>query len=259
MNLFEAMFVRKSVRDYRMEALDDKTLDHIRGFLAQLKPYKSSIAYEIRIVDNTKEENSVKGKFRVKAPYYLILSSELKTDYLINAGYLMHQIALYLTARDIGCCYQGNITPNRELRDQLPYDYVIALSFGKSPKSIYRTEGKAKRLSEDSLVVYKEDVDENVRTIVKAAIMSPSSLNNQPWRFVVYHNRIHIFCKKTRFFTTVLSDSKLIDMGIVLCSMMIAADELWLDAALIKSEAVENKDLKNTEYITTIVLKDKVF
>lgn len=259
MNLYEAMFVRKSVRDYSMEALDDKTLEHITNYLTQLKPYKTSIEYEIKIIDARKDSDKLKGMFHVKAPYYVLFTSELKADYLINAGYILHQLSLYLTARDIGCCYQAAIHPTHELKSELKYDYVMALAFGKSPKSIYRPANKAKRLDADSLIVYKEEVDENIKNILHAAILSPSSMNNQPWRFVVYHNRIHLFCKKSRFFTSVLTDSKLMDMGVVMTSIVQAADEFWMDISIIKSEAFQNKELKNTEYIATFLLKDKVF
>lgn len=259
MNLYEAMFVRKSVREYEMEALEDKTLSQITAFLSQLKPYRSSIDYKITIIDNTKEEGKLKGLFHVKAPYYLVLTSELKQDYLINAGYLLHQMSLYLTARDIGNCYQSGVHLNDELKEQLPYEYVFALAFGKAKKSIYRPSTKAKRLSESHLVVYKEEVDENVKNVMKAAILSPSAFNNQPWRFVVYHNRIHLFCKKSHLFHSVLSDTKLIDMGVILTNITQAADELWLESAFLTSEVFSKKELKNTEYITTIMLSDKVF
>lgn len=259
MNLYEAMFVRKSVRNYNMEALEEKLLNHITSYIEQLKPYKSNIEYDIIIVDNTNENEKLKGLFHVKAPYYLLISSELKQDYLINAGFLMHQMMLYLTARGIATCYQGGIKPNSELKSKLKYDYVIAIAFGKSDKSMYRSPEKAKRLSEDSLIVYKEEVSENMKVIMQAAILSPSSMNNQPWRYVVYRNRIHVFCKKARFFTSVVSDMKLIDMGIALANIVQAADELWMDAILTKSEVFSNKELKNTEYITTVMLKEKVF
>jgi hypothetical protein len=84
-------------------------------------------------------------------------------------------------------------------------------------------------------------------------------MNNQPWRFVVYHNRIHLFCKKSHIFHNVISDNKLIDMGVVLANITQAADELWLESSFVKSEVFSNKELKNTEYITTIMLADKVF
>lgn len=171
----------------------------------------------------------------------------------------MQQMILYLTARGVATCYQGGIKPNSELKAKLKYDYVIAIAFGRSEKTIYRAPEKAKRLSEDSLIVYKEDVSENMKVIMQAAILSPSSMNNQPWRFVVYRNRIHVFCKKARFLKSVISDMKLIDVGIVLSDIVQAADELWLDAILTKSEVFSNKDLKNTEYITTVMLKEKVF
>ena len=259
MNLYEAMFVRKSVRSYRMEELDAKLMEHITGFFSQLKPYKSSIEYDMLIVDNTKDDEKLKGMWKVKAPYYLLFSSELKQDYLINAGFLLQQMVLYLTARGLGSCYQGGIKPSLALKSKLKYDYVMALTFGKSDKNIYRPSEKAKRLSEESLVVYKEEVGESIKTIMQSAILSPSSYNTQPWRFVVYRNRIHVFCKKSRYFSSVLSDNKLIDMGVVMANIMQAADELWLDATPIKSEVFSNKELKKNEYITTIVLKEKVF
>lgn len=255
MNLYEAIFARKSVRHFEMEELEDTTLSNIRSYMNQLIPYKSSIGYEMQIV----KEAQLKGMFHVKAPYYLIFSSELKQDYLVNAGYLLHQMVLYLTAKNIGTCYQGGVHPSKSQKDSLKYDYVIAIAFGKSSSDIYRLSEKAKRLAPESLIVYKEEVSENMKKIMKAAILSPSSVNNQPWRFVVYSNRIHVFCKKSYFLKSVISDLKLIDMGIVLETIAQAADELWLDTTMVKLDQVKNMDLKKTEYITTILIKEKLF
>ena len=204
MNLYEAIFARKSVRKYQMNPLREEFMQRLHFFLDHLQPLHPEIGVDFLIVDNTQKETGVKGKFRISAPYYLLLSSELKKGYLENAGYLMQQIT------------------------------------------------KAKRLEEKQVVVYKEEAPENICKIVKAARWSPSAYNEQPWRLVVYQNRIHVFCKKGFFKEQILSDMKRIDIGCMLANVTQAAEELWLSTTIVKMENIEEKKFKNNEYILSI-------
>lgn len=259
MNLYEAIYQRRSVRSYNMEPLEEKTLAHIENFMKSLRAYRDNIEYEIKIVENLKEDSGLGGAFQVKAPYYLILTSEFKQDYLINAGFIIQQMVLYLTAMNIGTCYQGAIKPKSKLKSKLKHDFVIAIAFGKSSKDIYRTPEKAHRLSEERITVYKEEVDDLMKTIISAGIYSPSSMNSQPWRFVVYKNRIHVFCKKARFLSVILNDMKLLDIGVMLANLSQAAEELWLSDSFVEVDSFKEKNFRNNEYITTVVLKEKIF
>ena len=204
MNLYEAIFARKSVRKYQMNPLREEFMQRLHFFLDHLQPLHPEIGVDFLIVDNTQKETGVKGKFRISAPYYLLLSSELKKGYLENAGYLMQQST------------------------------------------------KAKRLEEKQVVVYKEEAPENICKIVKAARWSPSAYNEQPWRLVVYQNRIHVFCKKGFFKEQILSDMKRIDIGCMLANVTQAAEELWLSTTIVKMENIEEKKFKNNEYILSI-------
>lgn len=51
MNLYEAIYARRSVRAYRMEPLDDTILKGIPDFLDEVEPLFPDIRTEIRIVD----------------------------------------------------------------------------------------------------------------------------------------------------------------------------------------------------------------
>lgn len=259
MNLYEAIYQRRSVRIYNMEPLEERTLSHIENLMKSLRAYRDNIDYEFKIVENLKEDSGLSGAFQVKAPYYLILTSEIKEDYLINAGFLIQQMVLYLTAMNIGTCYQGAIKPKTKLKTKLKYDFVIAVAFGKSPKDIYRAPEKANRLSEERVTVYKEEVDDLLKTIISAGIYAPSAFNSQPWRFVVYKNRIHVFCKKARLFSAILNDMKLLDIGVVLANISQAAEELWLSDSFIEIDSFKEKDFRNNEYIISVVLKEKIF
>lgn len=255
MNLYEAIFARKSVRNYQIEPLREEFMKQFRFFLDHLQPLYPEIKVDFFLVDNTEKKAGIKGKFRIAAPYYFLLSSELKKGYLENAGYLMQQVALYLTAKGIGSCYQGSLKPDIMLRSKMKFDFCLGLALGKSPDSITRESTKAKRLQEQQVAVYKEDVPESLHKIVKAARWSPSAFNQQPWRLVIYQNRIHVFCKKGFFKEQVLSDMKRIDIGCMLANISQAAEELWLNTTIVKLENIKEKNFKNNEYILSILFQ----
>ena len=78
-------------------------------------------------------------------------------------------------------------------------------------------------------------------------------MNSQPWRFVVYDNRIHIFSVKKIYEKYNRLDE--INFGILFANMMTAAEELWLDVDLIRLDNISQKTFPNTEYILSAILK----
>ena len=46
----------------------------------------------------------------------------------------------------------------------------------------------------------------------------------------------------------------MIDMGIMLANLMIAAEELWVDVKLTKSDSIKSKSLQNNEYLLTVLI-----
>ena len=105
---------------------------------------------------------------------------------------------------------------------------VGIVAFGKSHGSHTRRQSEAKRLPLEDLCVFKEVPRQWMTQMLEAARLSPSSMNSQPWRFVVYDNRIHIFSKKHSVEKLRKWDE--VNFGIMFANMMVAAEELWLDA-----------------------------
>lgn len=259
MNPYEAIFARSSVRTYRMEPLKEEFLRHLNLLFKRLQPLYPEIAVDFLIVDNIGGTAGLKGRFRLEAPYYILLSSELKTGYLENAGYLMQQIALYLTEKGIGSCFQGSLKPGIVLKSKLNGDYCLGLAFGSYHKETDRDKKRTKRLDEKQMVVYKEEVPDSIRRIVRAARWAPSAYNKQPWRLVAYANRIHVFCQKARFREQVLSDKKLLDIGCMLANISQAAEELWLNTTMAKLENISEKKFKKNEYILSVLFQENSF
>ena len=71
MNLYEAIFLRKSVRNYEMEALKPSLLTEIKDYCKQIEGLNPGITTDISIIDNTKGQYKRVHLLGVKAPYYL--------------------------------------------------------------------------------------------------------------------------------------------------------------------------------------------
>lgn len=251
MNTFDAIFSRRSVRHFRNEKLEWEVISDILEYANKLPMLIEGISVEFKLVSNIEAKQGFWGPFSVKAPYYLCISSEEKEDYLLNAGYLMQQMDLYITSKGLGACFVG-VSPGNALKSTMKYKYVIALAFGKAASELYRDSSKAKRLPENELIVYKEEVTPDIKQVLAAARLAPSSYNSQPWRFVVYKKRIHIFTRKTKLLPKALDNKKMLDMGIMMANLLIAAEELWVDVSLSKSEVLASKQFQKNEYVCTI-------
>lgn len=252
MNLYEAIFARKSVRKYSMDKIDQKVIDHILNFADSIPMLFDDIKVKLELVQLADLKHFQPGILTVKAPYYLVLYSTKESGYLLNAGHLMEQIALYITARGLGTCYIGNLNLKNKVLEEEEYEQVIALAFGEGEYEVYRQSDKAKRLPLKSIAVFKEEADKNVRSIVSAARLAPSGMNSQPWRMVVYNNRIHLFCKKNIFIRNVMKETGLLDMGICLAHILIAAEEMWLEAKPLYMNNISSQSFKKNDYIISV-------
>lgn len=251
MNTFDVMFSRRSIRHFNYEKLDWEVIADILQYADSLPMLIEGIAVEFKLVSNIETKQGFHGPLNVRAPYYLCISSEDKEDYLLNAGHLMQQMSLYIASKGLGTCFMIAY-PGSGLKATMKYEYVLSLAFGKTSSTLYRESSEAKRLPEKEVVVYKEEVTPDIKQILSAARLAPSVLNSQPWRFVVYKNRIHIFAKKNLFIAKTFDYNKMIDMGIMISNLLLAAEELWVEVSLSKSESLKTKQFQNNEYVCTL-------
>lgn len=259
MNYYEAIRARKSIRKYEEKALPEELLAGLMAYTKKLIPYAKDISVQFTLVKKKESTTAIKGNFLVKAPYFLLLSSELKQDYLLNAGYLMEQVVLYLTMHGIGTCYQGALRPSDQLKEKMTGEYVTAVAFGYAAEQLYREGKRKKQLPEETTVIYREETGAVIKEILRTALLSPSGLNAQPWRIVAYHNRLHIFCRKDFFFRDVLNDIQLIDLGIFLANLKLAAEECWMNTHFVWMESIADKTMERNEYIITALLEENEF
>lgn len=248
--LMETIFQRKSVREFQMETLDEKFLKSIETYFTTLLPLQKEQSSKIVIIDAVHQVNEKKGMFHIKAPYYLAFYTKKTEDYMLNAGYLMEQMLLYLSSKGLGTCFVASDCLARPKEEDKEV-YVIALAFG-FPVNSRKVHFKIPKLPVKEICVFKEEVDTTIKAMVDAVRKAPSSLNSQPWRLVAYNNRIHLFAKSEKY--SMSRKWRMFNMGIALAHILMIAEDLWIDATVSQLPDIANKDFQNNEYVTSVLL-----
>lgn len=253
MTIYEAIFVRKSIRKYIMEEISDEVLASIYSAYSEIQDLFMGIDTELVIIDRLHEKKSVAG-LAVKAPYYLALYSEEKDKCVMNAGYIMEQLSLFLCSKGLGSCFMGSPFVNKGYRSKGDKKLICIMAFGIPKGSASRNTADFKRLEFDQLCVYREQPGPWIMQILESARLAPSAMNTQPWRFVIHNNKIHVFSKKAGMVSSTHMTE--LNFGILFSHMMVTAEEYWLDLDLIRLENISQKNFKNCEYVLSAVLNE---
>lgn len=175
---YNAIFKRKSFHLFRnvgSEKLSPAELEGIMEVYPRLKPLYPEIKTAIRIVP-AKKINVGRN-----AEYCILIYSEKKGNYLMNAGYIGEQLDLYLVSQNIGSLWFGIGKPDMQTFDGLEFVIMIAVHKVCDEKMFRKDMFKSKRKPIDE-IWSGETLD-----IAEIARFSPSACNTQPW-FVENNN-----------------------------------------------------------------------
>lgn len=232
---YPMIFKRKSFHLFRnagSEKLTPEELKDIEAAYADFEPLYPDIRTAIRIVP------AAKVNFKRDAEYCILLYSEKKDNYLMNAGYTGEQLDLYLVSRNIGTLWFGIGRPDLASYDGM--DFVIMIAIRKiSDESKYRKDmfkSKRKPLEETW-----EGDPLGVADIVRFA---PSACNSQPWFVRNDGEKLTVFRYKKPGKRGIMPAAAVayynrIDIGIYLCFLELCLTEkeivfsrqLFLDSA----------------------------
>lgn len=205
--LYQAIFHRKSVRKYDSTPLTQEVLDALKGFIAELKPLIPGIKTEVKLLPQS--------IVKTNAPQSLCIYSEKKDGWRMNAGFLMEQIDLYLSANNIGACWRGGSKPAKG-SVQMPQDmvFVITLCIGTPAQEMHRAN--AAEFKRESLNTISPVSD--LYHVLEAVRLAPSALNKQPWYFSGSADRIIVSRKKS----LLIDKMNQVDIGIALCCLWLS-------------------------------------
>ena len=249
-NLYEAIFRRKSVRRFDLTPLAEYTLSEITAHTNTLKPLYNDIKTEMKILP----QRDVKGLLSAKAPHYMAVFSEAKDGYLTNAGFLLQQMDLFLSANGIGSGWQGMSKPTKEILNSSPLDFVILLALGDPSERMYREnilEFKRKPLAEITDLRGEPEFE-----LLEPARLAPSAMNYQQWFFTGGAAALHAYRSKSNFIKAFIFEKmSKISMGIALCHAWISASHFGKGVDFTSDQEARTHPPDGHDYAVTMKIK----
>ena len=251
LDYYDWIFKRKSVKRYDLTPLDENTLEEISNKMKGLKHMYDNIKTEVKILPLDQVEAKKKKK---QAPHYLAIFSEPKENYLVNAGYMLQEMDLFLSGNDIGSCWLGSPRPNEDVLKNSDLEFVIVMAFGnpQKPEELHRSgssDFKRKPLDEISMV-------KGWAEVLEAARLAPSSGNSQPWFFTGGKNIIHAYGAKPyavkEHKAAKVKKYNTISMGIGLYHLQVALEHFGKKAEIISDENAKMNAPENYEYVVSL-------
>lgn len=252
-NFYEAIFKRKSFHLFRgvgNETITQDELGDIEKAYAYFERLYPEIKTTIRIVPASRVN------FKRDAEYCILIYSEEKENYLMNAGYIGEQLDLYLVQHNIGSLWFGIGKPDMPEYDGMKFVIMIAIHKVSDP-ALYRKElfkAKRKPISE----VWSGD-DPGIADIARFA---PSACNTQPWYAENKDGKITVYRyrkpgKRGIMPAKAVSYFNRIDIGIYLCILEICMDkkEIEFTRTLFADDGGDAELTKVAEYTA----KEKIF
>lgn len=218
-DLFDQIFKRKSFHLFRGVGNDAITEDELEDIADAFEGF-DRLYPEIRTAIRVVPSSAV--SFKRDAEYCILIYSEEKDNYLMNAGYIGEQLDLYLAEHDIGSLWFGLGKPDEKEYDGMRFVIMIAIRKVKD-RALYRKDmfkAKRKPLSD---VWSGEDIGADGEFGVgDVARFAPSACNSQPWYVENKGGALTVYRYRKPGRSGIMSASAAsyfnrIDMGIYLC------------------------------------------
>jgi hypothetical protein len=204
MTLYEAIFTRRSVRQYDKAPLDSAAVAKVREVLNNTKQLPGQSArFDILTANFLK---------RCSAPQAILAFANNDAISSLNIGYTLQGVDLYLQSIGLGSVWLGSAKPTAN-----PKDYRIMLAFGKTemPLRTGELDFKRKAVSEIS----NED-----NTIAGVARLAPSAVNFQPWKLHFTPGKITVQSNGRGIGNLLMANLQKIDLGIALKHIELAME-----------------------------------
>ena len=274
MELYDAIFYRKSTKQYSQKKVKKELLEEVKNICSQITYLNKELNIKAHVIDRGHLISFLMGKnCKVKSPHYIIITSDNGEDYLQNIGYAMEEVVLKLTSLGIATCWlecnikredilefvdleseedlDANETEeeNIEKEENLENPYsIIAFGYPEEGEKLFKNNKNADRKRINNIC---KKLDKSLEKIVEPLRLAPSMKNSQPWVLYNKENNIHLYEEKQK---KNLSDTNKISMGIALRHFDIACKEFGVDVNYLK---MNTKKKLGKEYYITAALNIK--
>ena len=224
-NYYQEIFKRKSFHLFRNvgdDKITQKELDDIYKVYSSFDSLYPDIKTDIRI------KKAEEINFKRDAEYCILIYSENKDNYLMNAGYIGEQLDLYLVRHNIGTLWFGIGKPDIEEYENMSFVIMIAIHKINDETLFRKDMFKSKRKA------LNEIWEGNILEFSDIIRYTPSACNSQPWYVKNEDNILKIYRYKKVGKRGIMPANAVayynrIDIGIFLCFLEICLMENKID------------------------------
>ena len=275
MELYDAIFYRKSTRKYSNKKVKESLLEEVKNACSQITYLNKDLNIKAHVVDRGHLVQFLMGKnCKVKAPHYIIITSNHGEDYLQNIGFAMEEVVLKLTTLGLATCWlECNIKredilefvelsdleldnqendeaiKSEDKKDELnleqPYS-IIAFGYPEGNVKLFRNDKDTDRKRINHVC---KKLNKDIEKIVESVRWAPSMKNSQPWVLYNDYNMIHLYEEKQK---KNLKSINKISMGIALRHIDIACKEFELE---VDYSSINAKKRIGKDYYITAIFK----
>jgi len=215
--LYQTIFKRKSIRKFSSREMTQDTLQSIKDFWEQTEQINPEELVVMKLLPP--EHIAMRAGMTYNAPYYIAVYSADTVKGLVNIGYRLQQMDLWLSAHGIASCWLHMMTPDEEnsVTDGMPAQ--ITLGIGYTEEALHRskrTEFKRKNLDQITNGG-KYDAE------LEAVRIAPSGTNSQLWYFEQDESQIRAYQVQNPRGRDPFYKLHVMDMGIALLHLYLSA------------------------------------
>ncbi|MEL7648554.1 MAG: nitroreductase family protein [Sedimentibacter sp.] len=220
MNYKDIIATIKSVRNYKKEEISPQKLDQLKEYFTEGRRLDKDIQIEVLLKNKDEVYEQLKdiagyNGLMLEAPHYLIFLSEEKDHFIENTGYAAQDIMFKAWELGVGSCWitfkdgeeikgKLNINSDKKLtalislgfddnKNKVVYDTMYEHNPSKTDVKIVEDNVSERIGLRDFVFMNKwgeiADPDELTNMGLLEALVSakraPSTMNRQPWRFIV--------------------------------------------------------------------------
>ncbi|WP_455537732.1 nitroreductase family protein [Terrisporobacter sp.] len=273
MELYDALFYRKTIKSYSDKMIKRPLLEEIKCLCDNITYLNNDLNIKAHLVERGHLVHFLLGKdSKVKAPHYIIITSNKGEDYLQNIGFAMERLILELTSLGVGTSWLKCELKKEDIKEFVQLDEIydeydedvdidesqieypislIAIGYPDEYESLFR---KSKRsYDRKKMKEVCKNFDPKWNEVMEGVRVAPSMSNKQPWEFKQREYGFDLYESLPHKYLKIENENK-ISMGIALCHFDVSCKANKLEVEYIKKDV---KEKRKKEYFISIVDKSK--
>ena len=268
MELYDALFYRKSIKSYSIKKLKQPLLDEIKKLCGNITYLNNDLKIKANLIERGHLIHFSIGKETgVKAPHYILITSNKGEDYLQNIGFAVEKLILELTCLGVGTTWLECKLKREDIKEFVKLDEVdiddenyeseieypisiIAVGYPDEYDTLFRKSKRSYDRKKIKDICKKYDAKWN--DVFEAVRVAPSVKNLQPWVFKEKEYGFDLYERLPRKRQKIEIENK-ISMGAALRHF-----DLYCELNNIKVEYVKKNinSRRGKEYFISIVEKN---